>query len=192
MTTEEKMQYFLDETMMSARKKAALMIDEYYAAGNQIYEEYIETKKQEAETKIDAEKESLKRIINKEVSAEQILIRKELSDKQEELEQKLFDEVEQLLNEYMKTDAYQELLLNQIKDARKFAGDDELIIYIDPKDAPKKDAMEQKTGCKLTISEYSFVGGTRAITNSGKILIDNSFETMLKEERDKFVFLGGR
>lgn len=192
MTTEEKMQYFLDETMMNARKQAYAMVDEYHAAADKMLEEYKEDKKQEAELQIDAEKENMKRIINKEVSAEQILIRKELSDKQEELEQKLFDEVEQLLNEYIKTKAYKELLISQIKAAKEFAGDEEMIIYFDPKDAGEKDAMEQATGCRLTVSEYSFIGGTRAITNSGKILIDNSFETMLREERDKFVFQGGR
>ncbi len=192
MTTEEKMQYFLDETMLSARKNAFNMVEEYYAAADKIYLEYQETKRHEAETQIDSEKESLKRIINKEVSAEQNLIRKGLSDKQEELEQKLFDEVNLLLDDYMKTDAYQELLLSQIRNAKTFAGDDEIIIYIDPKDEAKKGELESKTACKLTVSEYSFVGGTRAITNSGRILIDNSFETLLKEERDKFVFQGGR
>ena len=191
MTTEEKMQYFLDETMMNARKQAYNTIEEYYASAEKMLSEYKETKKQEAELRIDAEKESMKRVINKEVSAEQILIRKELSDKQNELEQKLFDEVGQLLDAYMKTDVYEELLLTQIKAAKEFAGEDEITIYIDPKDVQKKETLETASGCELTVSGYSFVGGTRAVTNSGKILIDNSFETMLKEEREKFVFQGG-
>lgn len=192
MTTEEKIQYFLDETMMNARKQAFSTIEEYYAAAEKMLSEYQETKKQETELRIDAEKESMKRAINKEVSAEQILIRKEYSDKQEELEQKLFTEVEQLLDAYMKTEAYDQLLLSQIKAAKEFAGADEITIYIDPKDESKKEALEKETGCALTVSSYSFVGGTRAIANAGKILIDHSFETMIKEEREKFVFQGGR
>lgn len=191
MTTEEKIQYFLDETMMNARKQAYTTIEGYYAAVEKMLSEYQETKKQEAELQINAEKESMQRAINKEVSAEQILIRKELSDKQNELEDKLFDEVGRLLDAYMKTDAYKELLLSQINAAKAFAGEEGITIYIDPKDVPKKETLERETGCELTVSSYSFVGGTRAVTNSGKILIDNSFETGMKEEREKFVFQGG-
>ncbi len=191
MTTEEKMQYFLDETMMNARKQAYDTIEGYYAATEKMLSEYQETKRQEAELRIDAEKESMQRAINKEFSAEQILIRKELSDKQNELEEKLFDEVLRLLDAYMRTDAYKELLISQINAAKAFAGEDGITIYIDPKDVPKKEMLEQETGCELTVSSYSFVGGTRAVTNSGKILIDNSFETGMKEEREKFVFQGG-
>ena len=36
MTTEEKIQYFLDETMMNARKQAYNTIEEYYAAAEKM------------------------------------------------------------------------------------------------------------------------------------------------------------
>ena len=43
----------------------------------------------------------------------------------------------------------------------------------------------------LTISAEDFRGGVRAVIRSRNILIDNSFSTQLKEQYDKFVFLGG-
>ena len=192
MTTEEKMQHFLDNSMMNARKQAYDLIKEYYAAADKMFEEYKKIKTNEAEARIEAEISSMKRQINKEMSSEQILIRKELSDKQEELETKLFAEVTELLAAYKKTPAYKELLISQIKDEKEFAGNEEMIIYIDLDDQHMKSELEAATGCELIVSEYSFIGGTRAITNSKKILIDNSFETLLNEEREKFVFQGGR
>ncbi len=191
MTTEEKMQHFLDNTMSNARKQAYDLIKSYYAATEKMYEEYKEVKKQEAEALIEAEKERLQKLINKEISSEQILIRKELSDRHDKLVSLLFNEVKELLVTYKKTAEYQKLLISQIKEEADFAGNEEMIIYIDIDDADKKNDLEKATGCKLTVSNYSFIGGTRAITDSRKILIDNSFETLLAEERDKFVFQGG-
>lgn len=192
MTTEEKMQHFLDYSMTNARKQAYDLIKEYYAAADKMFEEYKEIRTNEAEARIETEISSIKRQINKEISSEQILIRKELSDKQEELETKLFAEVTELLLSYKKTTAYKELLISQIKEEKHFAGDEEMIIYIDLDDKDLKEELESVTGCELTVSDYSFIGGTRAITNSKKILIDNSFETLLNEEREKFVFQGER
>lgn len=192
MTTEEKMQHFLDYSMMNARKQAYDLIKEYYASADKMFEEYKTTKANEAEARIEAEISSIKRQMNKEMSSEQILIRKELSDKQEELETKLFTEVTELLLTYKKTQAYRELLISQIREEKKFAGNEEVVIYIDLDDKAMKAELEAVTGCELTVSDYSFIGGTRAVTNSKKILIDNSFETLLNEEREKFVFQGGR
>ena len=51
--------------------------------------------------------------------------------------------------------------------------------------------LEGATRVHLTISAEDFRGGVRAVIRSRNILIDNSFSTQLKEQYDKFVFLGG-
>ena len=43
----------------------------------------------------------------------------------------------------------------------------------------------------LTISAMPFLGGVRAVIPEKNILIDNSFETLLNEERENFIFHGG-
>jgi len=49
------------------------------------------------------------------------------------------------------------------------------------------------TQCDIRISQYPFLGGTRAVIISKNVLIDNSFETKLKEAGENFQFvLGGK
>lgn len=192
MTTEEKMQHLLDTTMINARKQAYDIIKEYHASADQIYLEYKKTKQYEADSRIKAEKTKYEREINKEMFSEQLVIRKELSDKKQELEDKLFAEILEMLAEYRKTEEYDKQLIAQIEYEKNFAGEEGIIIYLDPLDADKKEKLENITNCTLTISSYSFLGGTRAITNGKKILIDQSFQTRMEEEKEKFVFRGGR
>ena len=51
--------------------------------------------------------------------------------------------------------------------------------------------LEAKVQAPITVSQYSFSGGMRAVIPSKNILIDHSFETKLIEEKERFVFKGG-
>ncbi len=192
MTTDEKLQELLDMTMGNARKQAYEIINEYKSSAEKILDEYRQTKRENIESRIAAERTTLTAAENKEMSAAQIVIRKDLSDKQEEIKKNLFAEVYTVIEDYKKSKEYEELLITQIKAEKQFAADAPLTVYIDPSDADKKEQLEKETNCVLTISEYSFIGGTRAVTNDNKILIDNSFQTALEDERNKLIFQGGR
>lgn len=41
------------------------------------------------------------------------------------------------------------------------------------------------------MSTEDFIGGVRAVIRSRNILMDHSFKTQLRDEYDKFLFLGG-
>ena len=75
------------------------------------------------------------------------------------------------------------MLVKQLREAREFAGGDEVILYIDPSDAQKKYSIESEVGAPVTVSEYSFMGGTRAVLPGRNILIDNSFEASWQGRR---------
>ena len=48
-------------------------------------------------------------------------------------------------------------------------------------------------GIAIRISDYSFLGGIRAVIPGRHILVDNSFQTRLEEARHNFKFdLGGK
>ena len=59
-------------------------------------------------------------------------------------------------------------------------------------DEPKKQELEAATGASLTVSEYSFNGGIRAVIPGRKILIDNSFQAKLEKARREFTFRFGK
>lgn len=191
MTNEEKLQNFQAMTMETARKKGAEEIDAYLESMEQAFEEHKNMKEQQAQGAIRTIRENLHKVKNKEVSLEQIRLRHEYSQKHEELKEKLFSEVNDLLANYMRTPAYEKLLLSQIKKDLQFAKGEPVVIYIDPADSTYLMNLEMEAGTTLTVSEYSFGGGTRAVLPERNVLIDDSFDTKVKEIMENFSFTGG-
>lgn len=194
MTTEEKLKHFQDICMTDARERSARMLDDYMSALETAYEEHVADAKRRARMQVEAETEKLAREINKRLSIGQLDLKREASHKQEELKDKLFVELRDRLENFMETQEYQRLLERQVKSAKEFAGDEELVVYMDPSDADKQQRIALHHNASIKISEYSFNGGTRAVLPGKHILIDNSFQTKLSEARHEFKFdlAGGR
>lgn len=191
MTTEEKLQHFTMYAMEEAREKSDAVIREYEGALEKIFREHKEAKRRQEDLEIKAETDRLVRENNKRFSEAQIEIKRNLSKKQEELKEKLFVEAKDMLARFAETREYHQLLVRQLKNAREFAGGDEIILYIDPSDAQIQYSIEAEVGAPVTVSTYSFLGGTRAVLPARNILIDNSFETKLAEARESFQLRGG-
>lgn len=193
MTTEEKLKHFQDICMEDARDRSAKMLEDYRKALETAYEEHAADAGRRADMEVDAETEKLKREINKHLSIGQIDLKRGFSHRQEELKDKLFVELKDRLANFMETQEYQRLLEEQVRQAKAFAGDEELIIYMDPSDGDKLQRITLHHNAMIKLSEYSFNGGIRAVIPGRHILIDNSFETKLSEARHEFKFdLGGK
>lgn len=189
MTTEEKLQHFLDTCMEDARTRSNRMLDEYQAAQEKIFEDHVAHAKERAAMQLTQETEKIQRDINKKLSIEQIDIKRALGQKQDELKEKLFVELKDMLANFLETNDYQKLLERQIQAAIDFAGDDQVIVYLDPVDEDKVRRLALHHGnVEIKISEYSFTGGCRAVIPSRNILIDNSFQTKLSEAKENFHF----
>ena len=52
-------------------------------------------------------------------------------------------------------------------------------------------AATKKSGIKPVVSNVAFGGGIRAVIRSRNILIDNSFDTLMAEAKENFIFDGG-
>lgn len=193
MKTEEKLQHFYDLSIASAQEDAKKLIDNQQNALDQLFAEHVEMKHRQAESELKAECDKLKRDFNKEVSSEQLLIKRNISEVQENLNEQLFLEVTEKLQRFKQTPEYEEMLFAQIKEAIDFGADDEMVIYIDPSDECYAASLTERlkdTGIVPTISKESFIGGIRAVIRSKNILIDNSFLTLLEDEKEKFTFDG--
>lgn len=191
MTTEEKLKYFEESSLEEARKQASAMIEEYKVNLDKVEKEHKATTLRQSDLQLKTESDNLKRNNNMALSKEQLQIKRKITQKQNELKEKLFVEVKQLLEDYMTTSAYQQLLIKQIKNIQKEAGSGKLILYIDPADSDKRSSLQVATGAPVTVSEYSFMGGTRAVLQDCNILIDNSFASKLEKLKADFSFNGG-
>lgn len=193
MTIEEKLEHFQTLCFQDARERSERMLNDYTDSLRKILEEHKRDARRQADMQVAAETETIKREINKELSLEQINIKREFSVKQEDLKKMLMTELRNRLALFMESQDYVRLLENQVKKAQEFAAGAPITIYMDPCDADKVNRIALHTGAELTLSQYSFLGGTRAVIPSRNILIDNSFQSKLEEAEANFQFrLGGR
>lgn len=188
LTTEEKLERFQQFCMEDVHARSSKMLDEYTDALEKTFAEHQADAHRRADMQIKTETEKIKRDINRKLSIEQINLKRTLGHKQDELKDMLFVELRDMLANFMETSRYLQLLEKQITSAIQLAGDEPLIIYMDPADEDKVRRLSFHHKADIRISEYSFLGGTRAVIPGKNILIDNSFQTKLAEERENFKF----
>lgn len=184
MTIDEKLQHFMDVTTEKVNAENAKQMQEYEQGLEKVYEDYKETALRKSELALKLKEESLKKQMNADLAAEQITIREQTGKLLRELDEKLSSEVKGELERYMATSAYETYLVNQAREIVKFADGDDVTVYIDPEDICHKSAISAGANVAVTVSEYSFGGGVRAVISKRGILIDQSFDTKLKEAFD--------
>lgn len=191
MTIDEKLQHFYDSSVEEARQEASQALESHRQKLEEALEQHKKARKQNAEAEIKAETENAKREVNKALSAEQLTIKRNWTAKQNELKEKLFVEVKDRLEHFMTTPQYDDYLLKKISDARKFAGNDEIYIYLSPADSSRVHTLSVRADFPLQVAQESFLGGIKAVIPSKNILIDNSFLESFVSLRKDFKFDGG-
>lgn len=190
-TIEQKLAHFLEASVQENTRVSDEMLAAYQASLDEQFEAHKERILQQAAAERSGELEELRREGNKQLAHEHLIIKRTLSQKHKELNDKLFEELEGLLAAYKQTPEYTQLLARQIRRAKDFARYDAITFYLDPNDADKREYLERETGCTLTVSQYAFDGGIRAVIPARHILIDNSFASKIEEQRENFHFGGG-
>ncbi len=188
MKVDKKLEHFYQAVIDDATMQSDSIINEYKESLKTIFEDQKRELEQKAEILLKVETDSLIRQKNKSLSTETFAIRRKINDKNIELKDKLFDDIYVKLIDFMKTPAYEELLIKQIKAALKTARGAAITIYINESDNALHQKLQEATDTILTISTMNFLGGTRAVIHEKHILIDNSFSTKLAEEKNVFQF----
>ncbi len=151
--------------MEQARLEGNVIIDTHQAALEKVFEDHKAEATRQSETRIKAEAANAKLSLNQALAKSQLEIKRRQSKVQQELKDKIFEEADALIDEFMKTEAYDDFLIKCIRKAVAFAGNDELTIYINPTDE-KRSYLEGATSVHLTISAEDFRGGVRAVIRS--------------------------
>ena len=86
---------------------------------------------------------------------------------------------------------YEDYLCKKIQEARDFAGEDELQIYLSSEETDRVQALSQRTGFPIQVSKENFMGGIKATIPTKNILIDNSFLGNFQALYKEFTFDGG-
>lgn len=191
MTVEEKITHIREVAMTEARARGNEIIRDHERALETVFEAHRQEITMQTATRIKTETTSVRQQLNSAVSKGQLKLRRELSIVKNTLKNDLFREVRQMLEDYMKTEDYQRLLVTYVMKAARFADGSPLTIYMNSSDQDKKDFLEQRTGMTIGISEEDLIGGIRAVIPGRNILIDSSFRGALEKEYEEFTFKGG-
>ena len=186
MTIEEKLQHFKEACTADAIAAAEKILSDYKNALEKDFLDYQNSETRLADMEVKTETTRIDKEMNKELALEQIKLRMELGKKAAELKEKIFAQLEERLAEYQETPEYIALIDSQIERALKFAGNDEVKIYIDPNDESLAHDLSVRHDIDIAISKYPFHGGMRAVIPAKNILIDNSFEKKISEAKEKF------
>ena len=162
MTIDEKLQHFYEVSLDEAREDAARAIQDHKDYLQKVLEEHKQSRIQTAEAEVKAETEHVRREVNKALSSEQITLKRNWSLKQNELKETLFAEVKNRVQQVTATPEYQDYLCRRIREAKYFAEDDEILIFLSSNDKELLDSLTARTGCPLQVSSENFLGGIRA------------------------------
>lgn len=188
MEISEKLDIFYQAAIDAANGQSAVMLDKYREQYEGNLAEYRRMKEEQQQTRGRIAQEGVRKEVNRVLSEELVRLKKEYHKIQDEKKTELFALVEQKLSEYRASEAYLGLLEGKVNEALKFANGAEMQIYIDPADAQVKETLEARCGCEILVSAYAFGGGMRAVIPSKHVLMDESFDSKLEAEREKFSF----
>lgn len=188
MEINEKLDIFYRAAIEAANEKSGEFLEEQKKAYEQNIAAYEKKKQEELESRVRIAKKQVEKEENRKISEELLQLKKMYHSEQEKRKEELFLLVEDRLKAYRKTEAYREHLLQKALWAKEYAAAEELEIYIDPSDEKMREELAEKTGCKVMVSGEPFGGGLRAVIRSQNLLMDESFDRKLSEEREQFSF----
>ena len=186
MTIDEKLELFYETAIEDATSQSTEMVEEYEKETREQQEEKKTAMKEKADALFRMESEQLFHEKNKVISLAVKDVKKQILEEEKSFAAILFQLVEDKLQAYMQTNDYEKNLVKQIKNAKEFAGEDELTVYLNQSDSEKKERIEKESGQTLTISKTDFIGGIRAVIKSRNLLIDNSYLARLNEEKEAY------
>lgn len=192
MNINEKLQHFYDTIISDTEKEAAEALEQHKKQLSQSLEEHKKIKIQEAETAVKTEAEQARREINRALSSEHLSLKRSWTTEQNILKEALFAQVKQKLEDFMCSPAYEDYLCKRVLEAKEFAGQEEIFIYLSSTDASRQEVIASRTETPILVSDKAFLGGIQAAIPSKNILINHSFLDNLSALQEDFSFEGGQ
>jgi len=191
MTLADKLEQLKNASMEEARAEGNKIIADYQSALKKLLEAHKEDAKKQAALRLKTESMNSKQRTNQTLIKAQLELKRKNSGLQQELKEKIFSETKALLKDFINSEAYFHFLEQKILQTQEFAKKEKVVFYLDPMDEAKLLPLIAATKADISISNRAFGGGIRGLIEEKQILIDNSFDTLMGNEFDHFMFGGG-
>ena len=186
MKTDEKLNYFYELLTEKARATGEKAIADQETVLKQNFEKYKSDKKKHRDALIRSDAASYQRQLNRTFASEQIEIRRALTEKTDEITSAVFADVSDRLEAFRKSPEYPDYLCKKINQAKSLV-DEDAVFLLSPSDESYVKQIAAACQVQVRTDRHDFGGGFRVLCTKRNLLIDNSFETRLHEEKDSFV-----
>ncbi len=186
-TLEELEIYFKQEIQQVSQKEIDVIEQDMEKIKNKIMAEMEETARQHAQIIIDQETKDMTTDYSVAVSRLADDNNRKLVKTRLELTESLINDVIEKLDNFTKTDAYKDLIIGKVKVlSEKYAH--EGILSVRPKDKEILNELVSSFAGRVTgkIDPEIVHGGFTMKFNEENIIIDETFDTILKDQKERF------
>jgi vacuolar-type H+-ATPase subunit E/Vma4 len=187
MEINEKLEIFSKAAIDAATMQSESILEEQKTAYQAEITAYRQKKQEQWEEREHILGEKVRKEVNREVSGQLMATKRKYHEAEEEKKDMIFKLAEQKIAEYRKSDAYYKDMCKLIEGAKREAGSESFTVYISAEDEGILDRLTHATKSDITVTKEKLGGGIRAVIPSKNIMIDETYATKLKRERETFV-----
>ena len=188
MNTKTKESKFLDAINKYAEQQKAQITREIEDYKNTKIEQATQQGLQDAYDLIRADIASRKAVIVNDLAKKQLDLRNELFRKRQSLADKVFEKAKEQLLAFTKTADYTRFLERSLNEIKANCGTAQCVIAVAPSDKEKRSLIESVLpDAQITVDPHILIGGIKANCPDLGILMDDTLDTRLEEQRGWFI-----
>lgn len=144
---------------------------------------------QEAYNLIHEEREEVNNQLKKEFAQREFARRGELIRRRQAIIDTVFEEARRRLLDYCSTPAYEDLLRASMKEMTQLIPADGTVYYLSERDRERESALQDlcPAGSRVDFSGDIALGGIRGMNTQAGILVDDTLDSKLEQQRDWFI-----
>ena len=188
MNTKTKESKFLDAINKYADQQKAQITQEIEDYKNTKIEQATQQGLQDAYDLIRADIASRKAVIVNDFAKKQLDLRNELFRERQSLADKVFEKAKDKLLAFTKTADYTRFLERSLNEIKANCGTAQCVIAIAPSDEEKHSLIESMLpDAQITVDQHILIGGIKANCPDLGILMDDTLDTRLEQQRGWFI-----
>lgn len=187
-TQEQKLSKFIDAINKEAKERREQILRDAKEYSDRELEHAEQEVLTDAYELIQKETALMRNEIGRDLSKKTIDGRKELILKREQMTNQIFERAASGLKEFTQTPEYKGFLLKTAENgAKRLSG--EITLYLRAEDMKFESAVSDKISCTVVTADDIQIGGLRL--SDGQILIDQTLDSRLEEQREDFIKTSG-
>ena len=188
MNTKTKESKFLDAINKYAEQQKAQITQEIEDYKNTKIEQATQQGLQDAYDLIRADIASRKAVIVNDLAKKQLELRNELFRERQALADKVFAQAREKLTAFTKTADYADFLRRSLEEIKAHCGTAQCVVSIAPSDEEKRSLIESVLpDAQIAVDQHILIGGIKANCPALGILMDDTLDARLEEQREWFI-----